>query len=417
MGPKQIHKGRLEYNEAIQESFREEILLNLVRLRYRETPDFISIGGIAAQYTFDGAAGGSLTLPDGGTKVGGLNGAVARTERPTISYVPARGEAFQKGILAPIDLQSLQLLARTGWSWERILRTTVQYMNQVDNATSAGGPTPELKPNYEQFRYLAKLMRQLQTQREIELTNAERETTPKTVPLSKERLNGDFVIEAVNSGYRFKDDGEKLSLVKDEKYAALVVHPRAKFSTEMREIAELLDLKVDYESSKPALYEVVSAREGWIQSTFENAPDTPVELIAPQGESEGVLPAPSDELDLSPLRDDVVISTRSLLEVMFYLSHGINVPLEHQACGLVTLTVDESGEAFDWNEMFCDLFTVRACDQCPKHAAVAVQYRDHWFYIDERDKTSLATFSLLVELFGIEVQAGGGGGFLYTIGI
>lgn len=51
---------------------------------------------------------------------------VARSERPTISYVPARGEEFQKGLLAPMDLQSLELLARTGWLWERILNTTVQ---------------------------------------------------------------------------------------------------------------------------------------------------------------------------------------------------------------------------------------------------------------------------------------------------
>ena len=75
------------------------------------------------------------------------------------SYSPARGEEFQKGLLAPIDLESLQLLARTGWSWERILRTTVQYMNGVDNATSAGGPTPDRKPQFEEFRYLARVLR------------------------------------------------------------------------------------------------------------------------------------------------------------------------------------------------------------------------------------------------------------------
>jgi hypothetical protein len=58
LGPRQIHKGRLEYNQAVQQSFREEMLLNLVRLRYRETPEFLTVGGIAAQYTFDGAASG-----------------------------------------------------------------------------------------------------------------------------------------------------------------------------------------------------------------------------------------------------------------------------------------------------------------------------------------------------------------------
>jgi hypothetical protein len=38
LGPRQIDAGRLQYNDAIQRTFQEEILLNLVRLKYRETP-------------------------------------------------------------------------------------------------------------------------------------------------------------------------------------------------------------------------------------------------------------------------------------------------------------------------------------------------------------------------------------------
>ena len=417
LGPRQIHKERQDYNQAVQQSFREEMLLNLVRLRYRETPEFLSVGGIAAQYTFDGSAGGGLTLPDGGTKVGSLSGRLARTERPTFSYVPARGAEFQKGLLAPIDLQSLELLTRTGWSWERIFRVTVQFMNRVDNATSAGGPTPELKPSYEEFHYLAQLMRRLQVQRAIELASAEREATPKRIPLSKDQLDGGFVIDSIKEGYRFKETDEGLFLVKDQQFVALIIHPRAKVSSEMQEIARLLDLEVDYDSPKHAIFEVESGKEGWIQSTFANATSFQVDPeMACVDEAD--LPAGlSGVHDGTPLRTDIVVSTRSLLEVMFYLSQGVGVPLEHQAQGLVTLTVDEAGEAFDWSEMMHDLFTIRACKSCPKHAAVAVRYRDYWFYIDERDQDSLSTFTLLIELFGIEVQAGGGGGFLYTLGI
>lgn len=417
LGPRQIRKGRLAYNQAVQKSFREEMLLNLVRLRYRETPEFLSVGGIAAQYTFDGRASGGLVLPDGGTKVGSLSSGVARTERPTISYVPARGEAFQKGLLAPIDMQSLQLLARTGWSWERILRTTVQYMNQVDNATSAGGPTPERKPDFEEFRYLAQIMRQLQIERAIELANAEREGTPKPVPLTRDQLDGDFVISAINDGYEFRETDDGLFLVKDETYLALVVHPKAKLTGELQELAGLLNLEVDYDSPRAAMFEVELAKEGWIQSTFSEAKSFQADLGFACATEIEMLPAPLELQGSSLLRDDIVVSTRSLLEVMFYLSQGVCVPLEHQAQGLVTLTVDEAGSPFDWSEMMHDLFTIRACKKCPEHAAVAVEYRGYWFYIDERDQNSLSTYTLLVELFGIQVQAGGGGGFLYTLGI
>ncbi|MDG2220471.1 MAG: hypothetical protein P8L85_03770 [Rubripirellula sp.] len=417
LGPRQIPKERLEYNQAVQKSFREEMLLNLVRLRYRETPEFLSVGGIAAQYTFDGRASGSLALPDGGTKVGGLSGGVSRTERPTISYVPARGEAFQKGLLAPIDLESLELLGRTGWSWERILRTTVQYMNQVDNATSAGGPTPELKPDFEEFRYVAQVMRQLQIQRAIELSTADREGTPKPVLLTRDQLDGDFAINAIKEGFAIKETEEGISLVKKESYLAFVIHPKAKLSGELQELAEILDLNVDYDSPKPAVYPVESAKEGWIQSTFADATGFQTALNIPCADEIGIAPIHLDDQVNEMLRDDIVVSTRSLLEVMYYLSHGVNVPAEHQSQGLVTLTTDQNGAAFDWSEMMHDLFTVRACKHYPQHASVAVQHRDYWFYIDERDQDSLSTYTLLVELFGIEVRAGGGGGFLYTLGI
>lgn len=417
LGPRQIRKGRLEYNQAVQQSFREEMLLNLVRLRYRETPEFLTIGGIAAQYTFDGRASGGLALPDGGTKVGSLSSGVSRTERPTISYVPSRGEAFQKGLLAPIDLQSLELLARTGWSWERILRMTVQYMNQVDNATSAGGPTPEIKPDFEEFRHLAQTMRQLQTERAIELVNATREGTPKPVPLSRDQLDGDFVIGAIKDGFRFKETEDGLFLVKDDQFLALAVHPKAKLSGQLQQLAELLDLKVDYDSPKPSIFEIDSAKEGWIQSTFADATSFQADFgLACANEFE-LTPSSLEVQGSSLLRSDIVVSTRSLLEVMFYLSQGVDTPLEHQARGIVTLTVDESGAPFDWSEMMHDLFTIHACKKCPEHAAVAIEYQGYWFYIDERDQTSLSTYSLLVELFGIEVRAGGGGGFNYTLGI
>lgn len=417
LGPRQIHKGRLQYNEAVQQSFREETLLNLVRLRYRETPEFLSIGGIAAQYTFDGSANGGLDFPPSRITNGDLGGGVRRTERPTISYVPSRGEAFQRGLLAPIGLETLELLARTGWSWERILRTSVQYMNDVDNAISAGGPTPREKPPFEAFRYLAQTMRQLQLQRAIELVSAEREGSAKQIPLRKDQLDGDFVIKAIEAGFRFKETDDDLMLVKNEQYIALVVHPNAKASTEMDEVSKLLNLRVDCDSPDPAVFDVTSAKKGRIQAAFAGAKPAPVQLgmILNDGSEERLIPEDLQQPQL--LRTDIVISTRSLLEVMFYLSQGVNVPCEHQNQGLVTLTFDENGTVFDWNQMLGDLFTIKSCQHRPAHAAVAVKHRDYWFYIDERDETSLSTFTLLIELYGIEVRGGGGGGFLYTLGI
>ncbi|MCH7685105.1 MAG: hypothetical protein IH899_00230 [Planctomycetes bacterium] len=65
-------------------------------------------------------------------------------------------------------------------------------------------------------------------------------------------------------------------------------------------------------------------------------------------------------------------------------------------------------QPFDWGEMTGDLFSVRVQRFRPHHAAVAVQHRGYWFYVDETDLDSKSTFNLLLELFNLEIRAGGG---------
>ena len=54
VGPRTIPPARFNYNEMIARSLNEQLLLNLVRLRYRDTPLFVDVGGVVAQYTVTG---------------------------------------------------------------------------------------------------------------------------------------------------------------------------------------------------------------------------------------------------------------------------------------------------------------------------------------------------------------------------
>ena len=49
-----------------------------------------------------------------------------------------------------------------------------------------------------------------------------------------------------------------------------------------------------------------------------------------------------------------------------------------------------------------DLFLIHSCEKRPKHAAVAVHHRGHWFYIDDTDHRSKATVALLSLLFSLQ---------------
>ena len=54
LGPRALRHSRVKYNDAIQRSADEQLLLNLVRLRYRDTPSFIELSSLSTQFAFGG---------------------------------------------------------------------------------------------------------------------------------------------------------------------------------------------------------------------------------------------------------------------------------------------------------------------------------------------------------------------------
>lgn len=163
-GPRTIPGARFDYNETIVRSGDQDLLLNLVRLRYRDTPLFMDLGTVVAQYTFSGQAGISpiINIDGSGETEGGGNIGVGYVESPTITYSPLTGAEFANRILSPIAPATIILLSRSGWSIERLMLCCVQSVNDVTNAPSAAGPTPSYIPDNRQFRKLAGLLRRLQ---------------------------------------------------------------------------------------------------------------------------------------------------------------------------------------------------------------------------------------------------------------
>jgi hypothetical protein len=50
LGPYALDKRRLHYNEVIKRTTEEQLLLNIVRLRYTDTPSSLAVSAIAAQF-------------------------------------------------------------------------------------------------------------------------------------------------------------------------------------------------------------------------------------------------------------------------------------------------------------------------------------------------------------------------------
>ncbi len=80
-------------------------------------------------------------------------------------------------------------------------------------------------------------------------------------------------------------------------------------------------------------------------------------------------------------------------------------------------TTDPFGDPFDWPDISGDLLRVEFSNRKPLCSAVAVKYRGYWFYIDDRDHSSNATFALLMQLFELRASGGAGQGPVLTLPI
>jgi hypothetical protein len=93
---------------------------------------------------------------------------------------------------------------------------------------------------------------------------------------------------------------------------------------------------------------------------------------------------------------EIAILTRSALEVLVDLSSFITVPATHVAERRVGPTAEpEMGPAGE----VPPLLRVASGTEPPADAFVAVPYRGHWFWIDDRDIGSKRMFSFIMFVF------------------
>lgn len=196
LGPQAINATRLDYNIAVQKTTDEQLLVNLVRMRYRDSPLFIDVSAIASQLNITGGASASGNLLPNAPDSYGIGGSVEFSETPTISYSPLQGEDFVKRLLAPVRVDQLILLSNSGWSLSRILRVCVQHMNGVANAPRASGPTPDTPPQYADFIQLADQIRELQLAGALEIGYQAR--GEQTVPVIRLKPSADAAIPMNN---------------------------------------------------------------------------------------------------------------------------------------------------------------------------------------------------------------------------
>ena len=133
---------RFDYSTAIADSWKQQTLLNIVKLRYMDLPVFVDVASIVSGYSLQtGVNVGGTSPPKGGA--GRLRcrsgGQAIYTDRPTITYVPLTGEKFLRGLITPIDPKNIFFMLQSGYAADFILGLTVESLNGVRNRSATGG--------------------------------------------------------------------------------------------------------------------------------------------------------------------------------------------------------------------------------------------------------------------------------------
>jgi len=314
-GTDRVVPDRFDYNQAIGQSSNQQMLLNLVRLRYRDVPVFLSVSSVLSQYVYLGTAnvGGAMGSVSGGV-------GVSYIDRPTISYSPLSGEEFAQQLLTPISSISIFSLAQSGWPAGQLIMMSFERLNHLNN--SAFGPVLSLAQvkQMEKFELAVKLI----------------------VELGKH-----------NGFDSFHGEGKDAN----SRYLVFENNPTPKTQALITEFKKVLSLAPNISK-----FRITDRRT-----------------------------------NRKP--GEITIKLRSLLTLMGFLSHGVEIPAAHMQGQFVEHNI--AATEIQSNDFFTPLH-IRSSATEPENAFVAIEYQGYWFYIKHSDHSSKQAFGLLTYLYMLQ---------------
>jgi hypothetical protein len=318
IGPGTVARDRFDYTTAISESWKNQMLLNMVKLRYGDTPVFLDVASVINSYELSGSvsAGADWTFNPAYGSAANTRALGFYADRPTVTYSPSTGEKFSKSMLTPIPPSSIFFFIQAGYDATAVFRVLVQSINGIRN--SYGGIARSL-PADPEFYLLIDRLRRVQDSGAYEIR----------IQKSTER-------EALAAIFSDKVD--------------------ARTEADISEIRKMLGL-----DPRTREFRVIYGS------------------IA------------SDDREIA-------ILSRSVLQVIINLAFFIEVPETHVAEKRVTPTSAEKGAD---GSPVPPLMQIRSSSERPADAFVAVPYRNHWFWIDDKDLRSKGLFTFLMFILNL----------------
>lgn len=155
LAPEVINSDRVNFSEVVSTSWQKQLLLNIVKLRYFDSPMFMDVSQIVSGYNIETTISLGLNPYDANGTLS-LGGSGKYIDRPTISYTPLAGNKFYKQLMLPVQPSAILFLLDAGWPVDLILPLSVEAINGIRSGNRFGASASSGNPEYAELTGLLK---------------------------------------------------------------------------------------------------------------------------------------------------------------------------------------------------------------------------------------------------------------------
>jgi hypothetical protein len=285
IGPGTVNRDRFAYTDAISESWKRQMLLNLVKIRYADVPVFLDVASVINQYALEtelsGGMGWNQFLNTDSQLVGGRS---RYSDRPTITYQPLSGEKFTRSLMTPIPPASVLSLVEAGWRADAVSWICIQAINSVYNRSGAAMRIHPADPDFYEF---VTLFRKLQESRAVGMRIQKNKDKKQSIALFFRRK--DISPEAVTQVRRLREllgldpEAQEFTIVygslpQNNREIAILTRSMLEIMVEVASRIEVPEAHVAEERTIATLTGEVE-KSGVIPSRIQSAQEKPVDAF------------------------------------------------------------------------------------------------------------------------------------------
>ena len=392
VGPQLYKTSFSEYNDAVRQTLDEQMLANLVRMRYYQSPIFLQVSSLNTSFSVGATVGATGTLSESGNS-GGANIGGSYSENPTISFSMPESQAYYGKLLAPLSAKQITSLVLGGFDTELVFRTAVRGVNRLKNLNVDFDDSSEESESHVRFMEMIGLITKLRSEGIVDLELGGRETFWSSPVSMDVKSDLSKVLLFLGASYALSNDveiveygvGSDGQLIRGghglwqthvyEKNMALRFSPSSDDSPDAQRLKEILGLQADR----------------------YNFPIVEAELVNVE-KALGVMGLSPGALDPNVVWEEIGMRGRSMMEILQVASKEVEVPKQDIDLGVVSVStsidLSSSEGATGW-------FVVKSSDSEPSNSSLKIEYRGNWFYIEDTDLQSRETFAVLTALFAV----------------